>query len=125
METIFKEGMKVYDSFNFPNKEGIIETIRKDNVSGDYIIGVLFGNSSDYQYYSIDGRLDDSRKQTLSTHPYEVCFIGFEQRPTEDTDLTLTVEDLSKEITNLQIIIFELIHKYNSIKDRLKNEDRE
>lgn len=123
METIFREGMVVYDSFNFPNKEGRIETIRKDNVSGEYILGVIFKGMTEYNYYSLEGCLDDSERPTLSTHPYEVCFIGFEQRPTEDTDLTLTVEDLSKEITNLQIIIFELIHKYNSIKDRLKNED--
>ena len=110
METIFKEGMKVYDSFNFPNKEGKIETIRKDNVSGDYIIGVLFGNSSDYQYYSIDGCLDDSRKQTLSTHPYEVCFVGFQQRSLEDKE---PINDLSKE----ENFIFGLIRKYNSMKE--------
>ena len=124
METIFKEGMKVYDNFNFPNKEGIVETIRKDNVSGEYIIGVLFGNSSEYQYYSIDGCLDDSRKQTLSTHPYEVIFIGFEQRSSEDNDLTSIVESQYDEILNLQKVVFELINKHRLIVENLYNENK-
>lgn len=81
METIFKEGMKVYDSIYFPKKEGIVESIRKDNVSGKYIISVLFNGSSEYQYYDLEGCLVDSFMCTLASYPYEHRSIGFKQRP--------------------------------------------
>ena len=114
METIYKEGMKVYDSFNFPDKEGIIETIRKESLSGEYIIAVSFMGMSDYQYYSLDGSIEISYRPTLSTNPYEVWFVGFQQRSPEDKE---PINDLSKE----ENFIFGLIRRYNSMKEYSEN----
>ena len=67
MEKVFKEGMKVYDSFNFPGEEGVIKTIEKNEYRGNYPIIVTFkrnNGNSDIESYTIEGcyRKDSSGK---------------------------------------------------------------
>lgn len=79
METIFKEGQKVYDQVNFPNIEGkILKLYSKDCES--FPIEIYFGEI--LICYTIDGRADLYSVPTLSTKPYKVEFQGFEQKAT-------------------------------------------
>ena len=79
METIFKVGMKVYDSVFFPESEGEVVKIEKQ-IDCEKVI-VQF-DCLDYELsYTEQGRLTSARnetKPTLSTSPY--TFDGFEQK---------------------------------------------
>ena len=79
MKTVFKVGMKVYDSFNFPNMEGVVKSIEKDCM-GFWFIDVKFDKFQFVQSYKLQGSLPSSHTVTLSTKPYEVEFKGFEQK---------------------------------------------
>ena len=79
METIFKVGMKVYDQFNFPDMEGKVTVISKEE-NDYYPVGVCFNNKVYDQYYTADGRFTDKYIPTLSTKPYKVELQGFEQK---------------------------------------------
>jgi hypothetical protein len=79
MKTIFKVGMKVYDSVFFPESEGEVVKIEKQ-IDCEKVI-VQF-DCLDYELsYTEQGRLTSARneaKPTLSTSPY--TFDGFEQK---------------------------------------------
>ena len=102
METIFKVGMEVYDSLNFPDMKGVVKEIEKDCM-GFWFVDVKFDKF--VQSYTLQGSLSSSNKPTLSTKPYKAIFEGFEQKapaPTldgainwlKDNDLhTVLVED--------------------------------
>lgn len=82
MKTVFKVGMKVYDSFNFPGMEGLIKSISKDDYKS-YPIFVEFKNGdgeSSMQSYTIEGKYTENSIPTLSTKPYEIELEGFEQK---------------------------------------------
>jgi hypothetical protein len=77
METIFKIGMKVYDQFVFPGKEGQIIEIC-DNL--DYPIRVSLDGQEISHAYTKDGRYAITLNPSLSTKPYKIE--GFSQKPT-------------------------------------------
>jgi len=77
METIFKEGQKVYDQYYFPNKEGKVLSIESNTYKG-FPICVTF--CDDIAHYSNNGTIKEDNRPTLSTKPYEVEFKGFEQK---------------------------------------------
>ena len=79
MKTVFKIGMKVYDSVFFPKSEGEVVNIKK-HIDGDKVIVQFDCIDYDLQY-SEEGRLSSTRYEsspTLSTSPY--TFQGFEQK---------------------------------------------
>ena len=83
METVFKKGMKVYDQFNFPDTEGIIKNINKDEYNDNFPIFVKFeeeNGKSSVQSYTLDGRYRKGSRPTLSTKPYKIITEGFEQK---------------------------------------------
>ena len=71
MNTIFKEGQKVYDQVNYPDCEGKVIKVYDDSIL------VMFEGVENY--YSLDGRAGDAMP-TLSTRPYKVNLEGFEQK---------------------------------------------
>ena len=79
MKTVFKEGMKVYDSVFFPKSEGKVVEIDK-HINYERVI-VQF-DCWDYKLsYTEQGRLTSTRNEaapTLSTSPYTLQ--GFEQK---------------------------------------------
>ena len=79
MKTVFKEGMKVYDQLNFPDKEGVVVEVINNERDG-YFIGVSFQNEFYICYYTPEGCLNRSNIPTLSTKPYKIEFQGFEQK---------------------------------------------
>ena len=70
MNTIFKEGQKVYDQVNYPDCEGKVIKLYDDSIL------VIFEGVENY--YSLDGRAGDAIP-TLSTRPYKVNLEGFEE----------------------------------------------
>ena len=90
METVFKVGMKVYDSVFFPKSEGEVVKIEK-KIDSERVI-VQF-DCLDYELsYTERGLLTSTRSEatpTLSTSPY--TFQGFEQKAP-----TLTYEEAVK-----------------------------
>ena len=79
-KTIFKIGMKVYDSIFFSNHEGGVSNIlEKENIN--FHIQVTFrrkeGNNATIVYYTYDGKYTTGGIQTLSTSPYTLQ--GFKQ----------------------------------------------
>lgn len=102
METIFKVGMEVYDSLNFPDMKGVVKNIEKDCM-GFWFVDVKFDKF--VQSYTLQGSLSASNRPTLSTKPYKAILEDFEQKapaPTldeairwlKDNDLdTALVED--------------------------------
>ena len=90
MKTVFKVGMKVYDSVFFPKSEGEVVKIEK-KIDSERVI-VQF-DCLDYELsYTERGLLTSTRSEatpTLSTSPY--TFQGFEQKAP-----TLTYEEAVK-----------------------------
>ena len=84
MKTVFKEGIKVYDQLNFPNKEGVVVEVNNDE-SDEYLIGVSFENEEGRYYYTPEGCFYKEQISTLSTKPYKVEFQGFEQKASVPT----------------------------------------
>jgi hypothetical protein len=91
MKTVFKEGMKVYDQLNFPNKKGVIVEISNDE-NDPYPVGVSFENEAGRYYYTPEGCFYKEQISTLSTKPYKVELVGFEQKSP-----TPTYEEALKE----------------------------
>lgn len=88
MKTVFKEGMTVYDSLNFPNKKGFIRSINMDNYKGKYPIIVVFkeeDKNDSIQSYTLEGVYKLDSIPTLSTKPYKVVLNGFEQKEPKPT----------------------------------------
>ena len=82
MKTIFKEGMVVYDQINFPDKEGKVVDICKDERVTSPIT-VIFKDRYDGEierYYTLDGRYKTGELTVLSTKPYQIILQGFEQK---------------------------------------------
>ena len=79
METVFKEGIKVYDQLNFPNKKGVIVEISNDE-NDPYPVEVSFENEVGRYYFTPEGHFNKKHIPTLSTKPYEVVLEGFEQK---------------------------------------------
>ena len=82
MKTVFKVGMKVYDQLNFPDKEGKVVGICKDERVTSPIT-VIFKDKYDEEierYYTSDGRYKIDKLPVLSTKPYQIILQGFEQK---------------------------------------------
>ena len=82
MKTIFKVGMEVYDQLNFPDKEGKVVDICKDERVTSPIT-VIFKDKYDEEierYYTSDGRYKIDKLPVLSTKPYQIILQGFEQK---------------------------------------------
>ena len=79
MKTVFKVGMKVYDQVLEPNKKGTIVEIKEGYLIA-FPVSVQFENCTDIRNYTLDGRYNRNREQTLSTKPYKIVFDGFEQK---------------------------------------------
>ena len=82
MKTVFKVGMKVYDQLNFPDKEGKVVDICKDERVTSPIT-VIFKDKYDEEierYYTSDGRYKIDKLPVLSTKPYQIILQGFEQK---------------------------------------------
>lgn len=77
METIFKEGMRVYDQLNFPDIEGEVSDVNSKEYKG-FPIKVWFSDTC--TYYTEDGREELDTIPSLSTKPYIVELKGFEQK---------------------------------------------
>ena len=87
METIFKVGMVVYDQLNFPDKEGKVVDICKDERVTSPIT-VIFKDKYDEEierYYTSDGRYKIDKLPVLSTKPYQIILQGFEQKAPAST----------------------------------------
>lgn len=80
METIFRQGMIVYDQVNYPNKKGVVVDIEPACDEDDYPIEVKFEDDYSSIAYTLDGRLELEQIPTLSTKPYEIILKGFEQK---------------------------------------------
>lgn len=76
MKTIFKVGMKVYDQFVFPNEEGEVIEISKNNE--EYPVKVSLDGEKIRCSYTKDGRYGSNLTPSLSTKPYTLQ--GFEQK---------------------------------------------
>lgn len=82
MGTVFKVGMDVYDQLNFPDKEGKVVYICKDELVTSPIT-VIFKdkyNQEIERYYTSDGRYKIDKLPVLSTKPYQIILQGFEQK---------------------------------------------
>ena len=79
MKTVFKVGMEVYDQVLEPNKKGTIVEIKEGYLIA-FPVSVQFENCTDIRNYTLDGRYNRNREQTLSTKPYKIVFDGFEQK---------------------------------------------
>lgn len=87
MKTVFKVGMVVYDQLNFPDKEGKVVDICKDERVTSPIT-VIFKDKYDEEierYYTSDGRYKIDKLPVLSTKPYQIILQGFEQKATAPT----------------------------------------
>jgi hypothetical protein len=77
MKTVFKVGMEVYDSVNYPGEKGEVIKIEKDIPYNSRPIQVKF--KSNIEDYTLDGRIGTFNQiPTLSTSPYTLQ--GFEQK---------------------------------------------
>ena len=109
MKTVFKVGMKVYDSFNFSNMEGVVKSIEKDCM-GFWFVDVKFDKFEFIQSYTPQGCLSSGHKSTLSTKPYEVEFKGFEQKepiPTFEKAVKWLESTEGTEIMNDSVFLAE------------------
>lgn len=77
MKTVFKVGMKVYDSVNYPGEKGEVIKTEKSIPYTSRPIQVKF--ESNIEDYTLDGRIGTFNQiPTLSTSPYTLQ--GFEQK---------------------------------------------
>lgn len=77
MKTVFKVGMEVYDSVNYPNEKGEVIKTENDIVYTSRPIQVKF--ESNIENYTLDGCIGTFNQiPTLSTSPYTLQ--GFEQK---------------------------------------------
>lgn len=84
MKTVFKVGMEVYDSLNFPDKKGIIANINSEE-NTRYCVEVSFECVDNFRYFTLDGRFRAELMPTLSTKPYKIELKGFEQKASAAT----------------------------------------
>ena len=77
MKTVFRVGMEVYDSVNYPGEKGEVIKTEKDIPYNSRPIQVKF--KSNIEDYTLDGRIGTFNQiPTLSTSPYTLQ--GFEQK---------------------------------------------
>lgn len=77
-QTIFRVGMEVYDSINYPDEKGTVIDITNNDVLETKPIIVKF--SSGVEHYTLDGRIGVfNQVPTLSTTPY--ALVNFTQKP--------------------------------------------
>lgn len=77
-KTIFRVGMEVYDSINYPDEKGNIIDIATNDVLETKPIVVKF--NSGVEHYTLDGRIGVfNQVPTLSTTPY--ALVNFTQKP--------------------------------------------
>lgn len=98
MKTVFKVGMVVYDQLNFPDKEGKVVDICKDERVTSPIT-VIFKDRYDEEierYYTLDGRYKTGELTVLSTKPYQIILQGFEQKAPAPTYEEVIKEARSK-----------------------------
>jgi len=93
MKTIFKVGMEVYDSVNYPNEKGEVIEVESKIPYTPRPIQVKF--QSNIEEYTLDGRIGTfNQVPTLSTSPY--TFQGFEQKASVPTYEEVLKEARSK-----------------------------
>lgn len=93
MKTVFKVGMEVYDSVNYPGEKGEVIKIEKDIPYNSRPIQVKF--KSNIEDYTLDGRIGTFNQiPTLSTSPYTLQ--GFEQKAPAPTYDEIRAESLKK-----------------------------
>lgn len=81
METVFKVGMKVYDQVNFPNDVGIITEIVQCQPNEFIETPIKVKFKMGCNTYTLDGKNSTfSDYKVLSTKPYKVELVGFEQK---------------------------------------------
>ena len=122
MKTIFKTGMEVYDSLNFPNQKGEVVDIRDyGNVIHIYPIVVRFGD--DERVYTKDGCLTLGGTKTLATTPYSVKIKGFKQigTVTEEDAIKWLLSIGGKEVihfvkTDNEIKTYKNLEMYNAFE---------
>lgn len=120
MKTIFKIGMEVYDSINFPNISGIVVDIKDyDSFKHIYSVIVKFGNEE--RMYTDDGCLSFGGAKTLSTTPYSFEFKGFKQLDlvTEEDAIkyllsTKGLKDIHLVKTDNEVKTYTNIEMYNA-----------
>lgn len=83
MKTVFKTGMEVYDQMFFPDMKG--KVVKIDNDESKYPLGVCFNGKMNIHYYDLEGRFRKEHIPTLSTKPYKVELVGFEQKASVPT----------------------------------------
>ena len=93
METIFRQGMIVYDQVNYPNKKGVVVDVEPANDEDDYPIEVKFDDTLFEEFYTLDGRFELGQIPTLSTEPYEIILKGFEQKKSVITYKEIVLEN--------------------------------
>lgn len=77
-KTIFRVGMDVYDSINYPDEKGNVIDILNNDILENKPIMVRF--NSGIEQYTVDGRINISGQiPTLSTTPY--ALVNFTQKP--------------------------------------------
>lgn len=77
-KTIFRVGMEVYDSINYPDEKGNVIDIMTNDILENKPIMVRF--NSGIEQYTVDGRINISGQiPTLSTTPY--ALVNFTQKP--------------------------------------------
>ena len=94
MKTVFKVGMEVYDSLNFPDQKGIIANINSEE-NTRYCVEVSFECVDNFRYFTLDGRFRAELMPTLSTKPYKIELKGFEQKAPAPT-----YEEVRKKMGN-------------------------
>lgn len=122
MKTIFKIGMEVYDSLNFPKISGVVVDIKDyENVKHIYPIVVRFGNEE--RFYTTDGRLSFGGTKTLATSPYSVKFKDFKQlgKVTEEDAIkwlisTKGLKSIHLVKVNSEVITYESKEMYDSFE---------
>ena len=85
METIFRQGMIVYDQVNYPNKKGVVVDVEPASDDDDYPIEVKFEDDYSSIAYTLDGRIELEQIPTLSTEPYKIILEGFKQEESMPT----------------------------------------
>lgn len=101
-KTIFRVGMEVYDSINYPDEKGNVIDIMTNDVLENKPIMVRF--NSGIEQYTLDGRINISGQiPTLSTTPY--ALVNFTQKP-----LPVSEDEAVRWLAK---------HKFNDNKDEL------
>lgn len=79
MKTIFKVGQEVYDQVYFPDKKGKVVEIQEDESECPLVV-CFNENMRIRHYYDLQGCYTKYKQPALSTKPYKMELVGFEQK---------------------------------------------